>query len=65
MMRNVHQRSRGFYGSPRVTGQLRLDGIAVGGRRQKAISCIRLLRRDGGNTLASRTGLAYSGLSPP
>lgn len=34
-------------------------------RRQKVISCIRLLRRDGRNRLASRTGLAYSGLSPP
>jgi len=32
-VRNVHERSRGFYGSPRVTGQLRLDGLCVGKRR--------------------------------
>jgi putative transposase len=32
-VRNAHERSRGFYGSPRVTGQLRLDGVAVGRRR--------------------------------
>jgi putative transposase len=29
----IHQRSRGYYGSPRVTGQLRLDGNPVGRRR--------------------------------
>jgi putative transposase len=29
----VHHRSRGYYGSPRVTGQLRLNGHRVGRRR--------------------------------
>jgi putative transposase len=32
-VRHVHERSRGFYGSPRVAGQLRLDGVCVGRRR--------------------------------
>lgn len=32
-VRDVHERSRGFYGSPRVTGQLLLDGLCVGRRR--------------------------------
>ena len=32
-VRAVHERSRGFYGNPRVTGQLRLDGVVVGRRR--------------------------------
>jgi len=32
-VRQVHQRSRGFYGSPRVVGQLRREGVAVGRRR--------------------------------
>jgi putative transposase len=32
-VREVHARSRGFYGSPRVRGQLRLEGAMVGRRR--------------------------------
>jgi putative transposase len=32
-VRQVHQRSRGYYGSPRVTGQLRREGVTVGRRR--------------------------------
>ena len=32
-VRQVHERSRGYYGSPRVTGQLRRDGLTVGRRR--------------------------------
>ena len=32
-MREVHQRSRGYYGSPRVTSQLRLQGLTLGRRR--------------------------------
>ena len=32
-VRDVHARSRGFYGSPRVTEQLRLTGVCVGKRR--------------------------------
>lgn len=32
-VRDVHARSRGFYGSPRVTEQLRQDGVCVGKRR--------------------------------
>ena len=33
LVREVHARSRGFYGSPRVTEQLRLQGVCVGKRR--------------------------------
>jgi putative transposase len=32
-VRHVHAESRGFYGSPRAVGQLRLDGHSVGRRR--------------------------------
>ena len=32
-VRQIHADSRGFYGSPRVVGQLRLDGVTVGRRR--------------------------------
>ena len=32
-VREVHQRSRGYYGSPRVTSQLRLQGLTLGRRR--------------------------------
>ena len=32
-VRQVHDNSRGYYGSPRVTGQLRREGVPVGRRR--------------------------------
>ena len=32
-VRQIHADSRGFYGSPRIAGQLRLDGCIVGRRR--------------------------------
>lgn len=32
-VRQIHQRSRGFYGSPRVVGQLRREGVSIGRRR--------------------------------
>lgn len=32
-VRQIHQQSRGFYGSPRVVGQLHRAGVAVGRRR--------------------------------
>jgi len=44
-VRAVHQRSRGYYGSPRVTGQLRRDGLAVGRRRVARL--MRLARLQG------------------
>ena len=44
-VRVVHERSRGFYGSPRVTGQLRLDGVCVG--RRRVVRLMRLARLQG------------------
>jgi transposase InsO family protein len=41
-VRAIHQDSRGFYGSPRIVGQLRLDGRCVGRRR-----VARLMRQAG------------------
>lgn len=41
-VRQIHADSRGFYGSPRVAGQLRLDGQVVGKRR-----VARLMRQEG------------------
>lgn len=41
-VRQVHADSRGFYGSPRVVGQLRLDGHSAGRRR-----VARLMRQAG------------------
>lgn len=41
-VRQIHADSRGFYGSPRIAGQLRLDGQAVGRRR-----VARLMRQAG------------------
>lgn len=32
-VRQVHQQSRGYYGSPRVAGQLRRQGVSIGRRR--------------------------------
>ena len=32
-VRQVHEQSRGYYGSPRVTSQLRLQGLTLGRRR--------------------------------
>ncbi len=32
-VREVHQQSRGYYGSPRVVGQLRRQGLVIGQRR--------------------------------
>ena len=41
-VKEIHEDSRGFYGSPRVTGQLRLEGLGVGRRR-----VARLMRQEG------------------
>jgi putative transposase len=41
-VKQIHADSRGYYGSPRVAGQLRLDGHAVGKRR-----VARLMRQAG------------------
>lgn len=41
-VRSIHQESRGLYGSPRVAGQLRLDGRCIGRRR-----VARLMRQAG------------------
>ncbi len=45
-VREVHARSRGYYGSPRVTGQLRRDGLPVGRRRvARLMRCAQLQGR--------------------
>ncbi len=46
LVREVHERSRGYYGSPRVTGQLRRDGLTVGRRRvARLMHCAQLQGR--------------------
>lgn len=50
-VRQIHADSRGFYGSPRVAGQLRLDGQSVGRRR-----IARLMREAG---LQGRSARVY------
>jgi transposase InsO family protein len=45
-IRQIHQQSRGYYGSPRVTSQLRREGIAIGQRRvARLMRCARLQGR--------------------
>ena len=45
-IRQIHQQSRGYYGSPRVTSQLRREGIPIGQRRvARLMRCARLQGR--------------------
>lgn len=45
-IRQIHQQSRGYYGSPRVAGQLRREGVPIGQRRvARLMRCARLQGR--------------------